>query len=86
MLLIFIGAVANFPKPMGAANRGLGGAVVERSRTRYPWRISAARRHGVLGLSSYATKIGRSLVPATELHARLGLIDTAHGDSVSRRV
>src|SRR5204862_6917626 len=35
-----------------------------RSWTRYPWRISAARRQRVLSLSAYATKIGRSLVPA----------------------
>src|SRR5262249_22718840 len=47
-----------------AANRGLGYTVVERSRTRYPWRIPAARRQSVLSLSAYATKIGRSLVPA----------------------
>jgi hypothetical protein len=47
-----------------AANRGLGCTVVERSQTRYPWRIPAARRQSVLSLSAYATKIGRSLVPA----------------------
>jgi hypothetical protein len=43
-------------------------AVVERSRTRYPRRISA-RRHSVLALSAYATKIGRSLVPAQAIWA-----------------
>ena len=35
-----------------------------RSWTRYPWRISADRHQSVLSLSAYATKIGRSLVPA----------------------
>jgi hypothetical protein len=51
------------PDVEGVANRGHGCAVVE-PRTRYPWRIAAARRHNVLSLSAYATKIGRSLVPA----------------------
>ena len=61
--------------------------VVERSRTRYPRRISA-RRHSVLALSAFATKIGRSLVPAVlldaggqlsrnELAARAGLTSNA---------
>jgi hypothetical protein len=39
------------------------GRWIEQRRTRYPRRISA-RRHSVLALSAYATKIGRSLVPA----------------------
>jgi ribosome-binding protein aMBF1 (putative translation factor) len=34
------------------------------TRSCYPWRISTARRQSVLSLSAYATKIGRSLVPA----------------------
>ena len=38
-----------------------------RSWTRYPWRISAARRQSVLSLSADATKVGRSLVPAKGL-------------------
>jgi hypothetical protein len=44
------------PDADDAANRGLGCAVVKRSRTRYPWLISAARRNSVLSLSAYATR------------------------------
>jgi ribosome-binding protein aMBF1 (putative translation factor) len=47
------------------------------TRSCYPWRISMARRQSVLSLSAYATKIGRSLVPAVEE-------DEARGGRLSR--
>src|SRR3981189_2086055 len=53
------------PDAKDAANRGLHGAPVNAELDTYPWRISEARRQRVLSLSAYATKIGRSLVPAS---------------------
>jgi Helix-turn-helix domain len=52
------------PKALRRAVQTVAYMALPSTRSCYPWRISMARRQSVLSLSAYATKIGRSLVPA----------------------